>query len=55
MEIVIIWINNQENQRRYRQMTNLLNELFPNNQKIHVNAIKHEKKYHGIRFVYKKK
>jgi len=47
-EIVIIWINNINNKKRYDHMVSQLEKYFPNNKKIHVNAIMENPKHNGV-------
>lgn len=47
-EIVIIWINDINNRKRYDHMNTQLNAYFPNNRKIRVEAIMETPKYNGV-------
>ena len=47
-EIVIIWINNINNKKRYDHMVSQLETYFPNNKKIHVDAIMENPKHNGV-------
>lgn len=47
-EIVIIWINNINNKKRYDHMVSQLEIYFPNNKKIHIDAIMETPKYNGV-------
>ena len=47
-EIVIIWINNINNRKRYDHMNIQLDTHFPNNKKIRVEAIMETPKYNGV-------
>jgi hypothetical protein len=47
-EIVIIWINNKQNIKRYDHMVSQLEKYFPNNKKIHVDAILETPKHNGV-------
>ena len=46
--IVIIWINDINNRKRYDHMNTQLDTHFPNNRKIRVEAIMETPKYNGI-------
>ena len=47
-DIVIIWINDIKNKIRYDHMVSQLETYFPNNKKIHVDAIFEKPKYNGV-------
>ena len=47
-DIVIIWINDIKNKLRYDHMVSQLEIHFPNNKKIHVDAIIESPKYNGV-------
>ena len=47
-EIVIIWINDKRNKKRYDHMVSQLEEYFPNNKKKQVDAIFENPKYNGV-------
>ena len=47
-EIVIIWINDKRNTKRYDHMVSQLEEYFPNNKKKQVDAIFEAPKYNGV-------
>lgn len=47
-EITIIWINDKNNEKRFKHMTKMLERNFPDNPKIHVDAIYIKPKYHGV-------
>lgn len=47
-DIVIIWINNINNRKRYDHMNIQLDTHFPNNKKIRIEAIMETPKYNGV-------
>jgi len=47
-EIVIIWINDTQNKKRYDHMVSELEMYFPENKKIHIDAIFEAPKYNGV-------
>jgi hypothetical protein len=47
-EILIIWINDKQNKKRYDHMVSQLEKYFPNNKKKHVDAIFENPKHNGV-------